>query len=637
MCGIAGLLNLDFQPVDAGQLQQMNDIQIHRGPDAGDTYIAGPLGLAHRRLSIIDIASGQQPLVNVENNAVIVFNGEIYNFASLREELIGLGAGFRTHSDTEVILQAWKVWGKACVKRLRGMFAFAIWDKNSEQLFIARDRLGIKPLYYSLINGRQLAFASELKALQCLPQLDRQLDARAIADYFTFGYIPDPKSILAGVHKLPPGHTLLLERGQTQPTIEQYWDASFADPFQVRDQRQLDEELIERLREAVGIRLISEVPIGAFLSGGVDSSAVVALMAGLMQQPVNTCSIGFDVPSFNETEFARQVAERYQTNHQEHQVAVDDFGLLDTLSGLYDEPYADSSAIPTYRVCEQAKKRVTVCLSGDGGDELFAGYRRYRWHLLEERIRGLVPSAIRQPVFGLLGNYYPKLDRAPRYLRAKSTFQALQREALAAYLHSVSFTPEPVFKQLFTPEFNKRLNGYRPLEVFEGYQQQFDGDDPLSLIQYLDMKTYLPGDILTKVDRASMAHSLEVRVPLLDHEFLGWANRIPAHLKLHRREGKHIFKRALEPHLPRNVLYRPKMGFGVPVARWIRGPLADTLRQRILRGHLQTLGIFNQKTLERLADEHIRGTSDHSVTLWALLMFEASIRRSMTGDQVAAA
>jgi asparagine synthase (glutamine-hydrolysing) len=637
MCGIAGLLNLDRQPVDAGLLQRMNDIQTHRGPDAGGTHVAGHLGLAHRRLSIIDIASGQQPLVNAEQSAVIVFNGEIYNFATLREELKGLGFGFRTRSDTEVILQAWKAWGKACVKRLRGMFAFAVWDFDSEQLFLARDRLGIKPLYYSLINGRQLAFASELKGLQCLPQLDRQFDDRAIADFFTFGYIPDPKSIYAGTHKLPPGHTLLLERGQTQPAIEQYWDASFADPVQIRDQRQLQGELIERLREAVQIRLVSEVPIGAFLSGGVDSSAVVALMAGLMERPVNTCSIGFDVPSFNETEFAEMVARRYGTNHRVQTVAVDDFGLLDTLANLYDEPYADSSAIPTYRVCEQARKQVTVCLSGDGGDELFAGYRRYRWHMLEERIRGLVPAAIRKPVFDLLGNYYPKLDWAPRYLRAKSTFQALQREALAAYLHTVSFTPEQVLRQLFTPEFNRRLNGYRPLTVFESHQQQFDGDDPLSLIQYLDMKTYLPGDILTKVDRASMAHGLEVRVPILDHEFLGWANRIPSDLKLCGREGKSLFKKSLEPHLPDNVLYRPKKGFGVPIARWMRGPLADTLRQRLLRGHLQALGIFNHRTLERLADEHIRGTSDHSVTLWALLMFESSIRRSLSGNQEAAA
>lgn len=638
MCGIAGLFDPSGQTqVDPGLLTQMNEIQTHRGPDAGDTYISGALGLAHRRLSIIDIAAGQQPLINAEGNAVIIFNGEVYNFAALREELKELGLRFNTHSDTEVILQAWRAWGKECVKRLRGMFAFAIWDMQTQELFIARDRLGIKPLYYSFIRGTQLAFSSELKALQCIPDLNRELDDRAIVDYFTFGYIPDPRSIYAGVHKLPPGHTLLLQKGRTAPVIDQYWDPSFANSLNINSEQQLQGELVERLREAVDIRMLSEVPIGAFLSGGVDSSAIVAMMAGLSEQPVNTCSIGFDVPSFNETEFAELVAKRYHTNHSVNSVAINDFDLIDTLSTLYDEPYADSSAIPTYRVCQQAKKRVTVCLSGDGGDELFAGYRRHRWHMLEERIRSKVPAAIRKPVFNFLGNHYPKLDWAPKFVRAKSTFQALQRDALAAYLHTVSFTPESIIKRLFTPAFQKRLDGYSPMEVFEGHQQRFDGDDPLALIQYLDMKTYLPGDILTKVDRASMAHSLEVRVPLIDHEFLDWANRIPAEFKLKQREGKYIFKKALEPHLPAEVLYRPKMGFAVPIARWLRGPLKDTLKKRLLEGNLQALGIFNQDTLERLTDEHIRGVGEHSAALWALLMFEASIKHSMMGLQEAAA
>lgn len=637
MCGIAGLLNFDQQPIDQALLQRMNDVQLHRGPDAGDLYIKGPLGFAHRRLSIIDIASGQQPLLNVEQNAVIVFNGEIYNFKAIRDELQALGYQFHTHSDTEVILQAWKAWGKGCVEKLRGMFAFAIWDMQSETLFLARDRLGIKPLYYSLINGQQFAFSSELKSLQCIPQLNRNLDDRAIADYFTFGYIPDPKSIYAGVSKLPPGHTLTLHRGSKEPVIEQYWDPSFATTLDVSDEVALQRELIERLTEAVDIRLISEVPIGAFLSGGVDSSAIVALMAGVMNDPVNTCSIGFDTPSFNETEFAELVAQRYHTNHQTRTVAVDDFDLLDSLAGMYDEPFADSSAIPTYRVCQLAKERVTVCLSGDGGDELFAGYRRHRWHMLEERIRSMVPSSLRKPVFNTLGNYYPKLDWAPKYLRAKSTFQALQRDALNAYLHTMSIIPEQVHSKLFTEEFDRRLQGYRPLDVFAEHQRNFDGDDPLSMIQYLDMKTYLPADILTKVDRASMAHSLEVRVPIIDHKFMEWSNQIPSHLKLQGREGKSIFKKALESHLPNDVLYRDKMGFGVPISRWLRGPLQERLKSRVLDGHLQPLGIFNQKTLERLVSEHIRGTGEHSAALWSLLMFESCLSNTLEPSRVDAA
>ncbi|WP_207061006.1 XrtA/PEP-CTERM system amidotransferase [Motiliproteus sp. SC1-56] len=628
MCGIAGMRNFEPAPVDAQLLHQMNDTLFHRGPDEGNVFQEGPVGLAHRRLSIIDIASGQQPLVNADNDAVIVFNGEVYNFASLRRELEALGHRFNTRSDTEVILQAWRAWGPDSVKRLRGMFAYAIWDRKDETLFIARDRLGIKPLYYTLLGGSQFAFASELKALHCLPGLDRTLDERAIADYFTFGYIPDPKTIYSSVRKLAPGHTLLLKAGSNAPEIKPYWNPSFAGTFAQPDTQALQEELIGRLREAIDIRLVSEVPIGAFLSGGVDSSATVALMAGLMDKPVNTCSIGFDVPSFNETEFARQVSQRYATDHQEQIVASDDFELIDQLAGLYDEPFADSSAIPTYRVCQVAKQRVTVCLSGDGGDEVFAGYRRHRWHMLEERVRRMVPAPIRQPVFNLLGNYYPKLDWAPKFLRAKSTFQALQRDAMNAYLHTMSVIPEQIHRNLFTPSFNKRLDGYRPVDIFAEHMQQFDGQDPLSLIQYLDMKTYLPGDILTKVDRASMAHSLEVRVPLLDHEFLGWSNRIPADLKLKGREGKHIFKKALEPHLPHDVLYRDKMGFGVPIAKWFRGPLKERLRSRVLDGALQPLAIFDQKTLERLVDEHIRGTGEHSAALWALMMFEASMRKS---------
>ena len=629
MCGIAGMFNLDGQePASRNLLERMNQVQSHRGPDEGAVWLEQGVGLAHRRLAIIDISSGQQPLVSRDGQAVIVFNGEIYNFLLLRQELGELGHQFTTHSDTEVILAAYAQWGEACVEHLRGMFAFAIWDLSRQQLFLARDRLGIKPLYYSLVNGQSLIFGSELKALMQHPQLDRRLDESAIEDYFAFGYIPDPKSIYAGVAKLAPGHTLLIRQGDSRLQLRQYWDASFANPHQ--DSREtLQQELLERLREAVDVRLMAEVPLGAFLSGGVDSSAVVAMMAGLQDKPVNTCSIGFDVRDFNETEYARSVAEHYRTEHQERVVASDDFELLGQLSGLYDEPFADSSAIPTYRVCELARERVIVCLSGDGGDELFAGYRRHRWHMNEEKIRQMLPASLRAGVFGTLGRWYPKLDWAPKFLRAKTTFQALARDSIQAYLHSVSVVAEPLRRQLFNPAFQQRLQGYRADQVFADHAANFDGEDPLSLVQYLDMKTYLPGDILTKVDRASMAHSLEVRVPLLDHPLLEWANRIPAAMKLEGGQGKMIFKQSLTGHLSEEVLYRDKMGFAVPLSAWFRGPLKDRLRRRLLNGALRELDIFDMTFVERLVEGHISGLAEHSAVLWSLMMFEAFVAREL--------
>ena len=606
----------------------MNQIQFHRGPDEGSIFIDGCIGLAHRRLSIIDISTGQQPLFNTERSVAIVFNGEIYNFQSLRDELAALGFAFHTHSDTEVIVQAYCAWGDTCVERLRGMFAFAIWDFKRQRLLVARDRLGIKPVYYAQLDDGQFLFGSELKVLEQHPGLRRDMDLLAVEDYFAFGYIPEPRTIYSQVHKLEPGHRLVIDTSDRKPHVSRYWQVSFADLL-TQSEDDLREEMITRLKEAVDIRLIAEVPLGAFLSGGVDSSAIVALMAEIQgDKPVNTCSIGFDVKNFNETEFAQLVVDRYHTNHQVEVVSSDDFDLIDKLSVLYDEPYADSSAIPTYRVCELARKRVTVCLSGDGGDELFAGYRRHKWHMFEEKIRGMVPLGLRKPVFKILGDYYPKLDWAPRVLRAKSTFQALQGDTLAAYQHTVSFIPDYRRDRLYSERFKRDLGGYHAVEVFRRHAEDFDGDDALSLIQFLDMKTYLPGDILTKVDRASMAHSLEVRVPIIDHVFLGWANRIPSKYKLENGNGKAIFKRALESRLPNDVLYRDKMGFGVPLDKWYRGPLKDKLRERVLRGRMMESGLFNPAALTDMVEGHINGTQQNGQMLWTLMMFEAFLQRT---------
>ncbi len=625
MCGIAGLFDITgHQAFDRGLLREMNQTQFHRGPDEGGDFVEPGIALAHRRLSIIDLSSGQQPMHSADGAVSLVYNGEIYNFGELAAELKGLGYPFRTRCDTEVILYAWQEWGQACVERFRGMFAFAIYDARRQCVFLARDRLGIKPLFYSLLHDGVVAFGSELKVLKAHPKLPRSLEPRAVEDYFALGYIPEPRTIYRGVYKLRPGHTLLLERGKSMPEQREYWDVPF-EPVATGSEADLCEELFARMREAVDIRLVSEVPLGAFLSGGVDSSAVVAAMAQLQSDPVNTCAIGFDVPQFNETDFARQVADRYGTNHLERVVASDDFDLLDTLAALYDEPYADSSAIPTYRVCQLARERVTVALSGDGGDEHFAGYRRYRWHMNEQRMRNLLPLGIRKPVFGTLGRLYPKLDWAPRIFRAKTTFESIGRNAVEAYLHSVSLTSDIQRNLMFSDAMQRELQGYRAVETFEHYARRCPADDPLSLIQYLDMKTYLVGDILTKVDRASMAHSLEVRVPLLDHKFIEWVSGLPVNMKLRGQEGKYILKKALEPHLPHDVLYRPKMGFGVPLGKWFRGPLKRRIRESLLEGNLAQSGMFRQSYLEQLVNDHQSGLREYSAPLWALMMFQASM------------
>ncbi len=630
MCGITGIFDTrGTRPVSAAVLQRMNDSQQHRGPDEGSVHIEPGLGLGHRRLSIIDIATGQQPLFNEDGSVVIVFNGEIYNFQELIPELQAAGHRFHTKSDTEVIVHAWEQWGEDCVKRLRGMFAFVLWDRNRQTLFMARDRLGVKPLYYALLDDGTLLFGSELKSLLAYQGtgggMRRDIDPLAIEEYFALGYVAEPRCIFRQAKKLAPGCSLCIRRGQPLPQPKEYWDLHFTlgNPSSADD---ACAELVERLRESVKLRLISEVPLGAFLSGGVDSSAVVAMMAGLSDGPVNTCSIAFDDPQFNESEFAQTVATRYRTHHRVETVRSDDFDLIDTLARLYDEPYADSSAIPTYRVCQLARKHVTVALSGDGGDESFGGYRRYRMHLMEERMRAALPAAIRQPLFGLLGRVYPKADWAPRVLRAKTTFEGMGRTAVEAYFHSVSILRGPMREQLFSAALQRDLAGYGAQEVFDYHAGRAGTDDPLALIQYLDLKTYLVGDINTKVDRASMAHSLEVREPLMDHKLVEWLATLPSSLKVRGSEGKFLLKKAMEPLLPNEVLYRPKMGFSVPLARWFRGPLKQRVCDAVLGERLASTGWFERGYLQHLVDAHQNGSRDYSAPLWTLLMFEAFLR-----------
>lgn len=627
MCGIVGLMDLEGKrEVDRLLLERMNETQSHRGPDGAGIYVEPGVGFGHRRLAIIDLEGGAQPLSTPDGQVTVTYNGEIYNFQELRLELEELGYRFRTRCDTEVILYAWRAWGPRCVERFRGMFAFGLWDRERKALFLARDRLGIKPLYYAKLEDGWFAFASELKALKLHPHLPRRIDPQALEDYFAYGYIPDPRTIYRTTHKLPPGHYLLVHRGEANLTPVCYWDVRF-DPQPFTSEAEVAKGLIERLREAVKVRLIADVPLGAFLSGGVDSSAVVAMMASLMDEPVDACSISFGDPAFNETEYAKEVARRCGARHRIQQVDPEDFALIDQLSGLYDEPYADSSALPTYRVCELARKQVTVALSGDGGDENLAGYRRYLWHVYEEKLRSLVPAAIRRPLFGILGQIWPKLDWAPKFLRAKSTLEALARDSLEGYFHSVSVIGDGLRRHLYSEAFKRELQGYHAIEVLRHHIENAP-DDPLSRVQYLDLKTYLPGDILTKVDRASMAHALEVRVPILDHPLVEWLATVPPQYKLRGREGKYIFKKALEPYLPESVLYRPKMGFAVPLAAWFRGPLRDKVKAALLGERMLDSGWFDPMVLRTMVDQHQAGLRDFSAPIWSLLMFESFLRQA---------
>lgn len=627
MCGLAGIVSRNGDMANEKILIAMRDAQRHRGPDEAGVYLGKGVGLGHRRLSIIDLSHGQQPMVDEAAGLALVYNGELYNFEALKAELEKQGLVFTSRCDTEVLLRAWQYWGEKSLDRLRGMFAFAAWDMRAQRIFLARDQLGIKPLYYGFARTGDLVFASELKGLLAHPDVARTVDSQALEDYMALGYVPDPKCIYRGIFKLPPGHWLSWSAGEPAPTAKQYWDI----PFKVDDGTKLD-DAIGRLRglldDAVASQMIADVPLGAFLSGGVDSSAVVASMSRVVRDPVNTCSIGFDHAAFDETHYARKVSEHLGTRHFEERVGSDDHDLLDTLAGLYDEPFADDSALPTYRVCQLARRHVTVALSGDGGDENFAGYRRYRLHAAESRVRAGVPFALRKPLFGLLGRAYPKADWAPRFLRARTTFQALALDDVDAYFRSVSTTSDTLRDALYSSGFKRELQGYTSLELFRLHAGRAPTAHPLSLAQYLEFKTSLPGDMLTKVDRASMAHSLEVRVPLLDHRLVAWASSLPPELKLKNGTGKYLFKKMLEPDLPRDVLYRTKMGFSVPLAAWLRGPLAPRVRRALLCGSVAECGYFEHSALERLLQQHASNRRDHSTTLWKLLTLDAFLRRT---------
>ena len=628
MCGITGIIDLrGNRAPDERLLRAMNARLHHRGPDGDGFHLAPGVGLGHRRLSIIDLEGGKQPLYNEDHSVVVTFNGEIFNFMEVEAELVRRGHAFRTRSDTEVIVHAWEEWGVDCLRHFNGMFAFALWDERAGTLFMARDRLGVKPLFYAEVDG-QVILASELKAVLLHPGVSRRIDPQAVEDYFAFGYVPDPKTIYSAVRKLEPGACICVRRGERIRPVR-YWDVPLAgERSPGTGPEQYEAQLRERLQAAVGRRLVSDVPLGAFLSGGIDSSAVVAMMREIGAGPILTCSIGFREPRYDESRYARMVAEAKGTDHKAEVVEAGDYSLLGKLVDIYDEPYADSSAIPTYRVCELARRHVTVALSGDGGDEDFIGYRRYKLFAMEERLRRRLPPGLRRAIFGPLGRLYPKLDWAPRVFRGKTTFQALARSSVDAYFHGVSICADEMRDLLFSRDFRRELGGYRAGQVFHDHLAGKQFSDPLAMVQYLDYKTYLPGDILTKVDRASMAHSLEVRTPFLDYEFVEWAASLPSSVKLRGQEGKHVLKRALEPLLPHEVLYRPKMGFAVPIDLWFRGSLKTHIADVVRGERLAGCGLFDPAMLDRIVVDHQSGRRDYSATLWALLMFDGFLQNA---------
>ena len=521
-------------------------------------------------------------MLSADGRAVIAFNGEIYNFRELRRELEADGAQFRTQGDTEVILAAWQRWGVDCLERLHGMFVIALYDLDKRQLLLARDRFGVKPLYLARLSDGSLAFASELKGLLAHPLLRRTVDPTAIDAYLTWGYVPDTKSILSGVEKLPAAHFMLMEHGRPIDPAKRWWDIDFT-KREKGSEADLSAQLVHLLRDAVQSRMVSDVPLGAFLSGGVDSSSVVALMSEASAEPVRTCSIGFDVAGVDETSYAKRVAEKFGTTHDARTVGQDDFEAIDRIASMFDEPFADASALPTWRVCQRAREKVTVALSGDGADEAFAGYRRQVFHHHEERVRSWLPSGLRSPVFGTLGKLWPKADWAPRPLRAKSTFLALSESGEEGYARGLSVVVPGIRTSIYAAGFARELAGYRAEDELIEIMRNAPARSGLDRAQYVDLTFWMPGDILTKVDRTSMSVSLEAREPLLDHRLVEFAARLPEKMRVRGSTGKFLLKKCMERYLPQDILYRSKQGFVTPIAQWFRGPSQARERSLVIQ------------------------------------------------------
>jgi asparagine synthase (glutamine-hydrolysing) len=620
VCGISGIFNYgDLAPVDGSALRRMAASLVHRGPDDSGFLEDGPCGFGVRRLAVIDLQTGHQPILSEDGTRAVILNGEIYNYADLRASSIAAGRRFLTQSDTEIVLAAYERQSLDCPTLLRGMFAFAIWDRNERRLFLARDRVGVKPLYY-LDDGRRLIFGSEIKAILAAGGVCREIDEQATADYFALRYIPAQKTIFKAIRKLPPGCWMRVEAGKT-PHIRRYWDLRFA-PDEGTPEVTWIERLRERLDDAVRVRMVADVPLGAFLSGGVDSSAMVGTMARLSRTAVPTYSIGFDEPAFDETCAARAVAKRYGCDHHEAIVHPDAVSALETLVWHFDEPFADSSAIPTYYVSKMARESVTVALSGDGGDENFGGYvGRYATERTRNRLRSLVPPGWRPMLFGKAAQLYPRAEWLPRPLRATTMLANLGLQPHEAFFNTMSLGCGRL-SRLLSQDFRNSLGDYSPATLFRDLMNASETTDPVSRAQYVDIKTFLADDILVKVDRASMAVGLEVREPMLDHLLMETAARIPSRLKLGHGEGKVIFKRAVEDRVPREILARPKHGFEIPLAAWLRGPIKEMAHAALFDTQGPADPMLDGSVIRDLWDRHQAGVADNAPHLWAVLVFK---------------
>jgi len=615
MCGIAGIVSAaSGDEIDAEVIHRMCQAIVHRGPDDEGLFVKQGTGLGMRRLSIIDLSGGHQPVFNEDRSVWIVFNGEIYNFPDLREDLVKRGHHFSTHTDTEVIVHLYEEMGADCVSKLRGMFAFALYDERRRKLLLARDRLGKKPLHYAL-QGQRLLFGSEIKAILAVAPELATVDNRALLQYMYFGYVPDPLTAFTTIQKLPPGHLLEFEDGNID--VRQYWNLPQYGTHPPRSEEECLEEMEHRLAEAVRIRLISDVPLGALLSGGTDSSTVVALMARASSKPVKTFAIGFRDEDFNEAHYARIVAQKFGTDHHELIVEPNVLETVETLTRSVEEPFGDSSMLPTYFVSCMARKHVTVALSGDGGDEIFAGYDRYRIHLRRNAFER-VPNWARRLY---KSKVYPRLPGDVRKRKFSYNVALPWRER---YVDGISFVPS--FERempLLSDEFRAVLHEGNPQDVMYRYFEQAPAKDPVSQMLYVDTKTYMVADILTKVDRMSMAASLEVRVPILDHVFVEWATGLPADWKIRGGKQKYILRKLAERvGVPREVLYRPKQGFAMPLAHWMKHELKELIMTVLLDPRTLQRGYFESRAVRQLLDEHFHGSRDHSGRIWRLLMFE---------------
>ncbi len=619
MCGIAGFTQYHNDIADVpGVLGRMGEAIRHRGPDAGGEFITDSVALCHRRLSIIDLSeAGAQPMHSPSGRYVTVYNGEIYNFQELKKELLEDGITFRGSSDTEVLIALFEKHGPECISLLNGMFAIAIWDIQNKTLFLARDRLGKKPLYY-YNKGDRFLFGSEIKSILCAPDIDRTIRADAVKDFFFYQYVPDPKTIFESIQKLPPGHWMTIDKDGCQ--VHKYWDVSFANT-QTRTQEQVQGELFELLEDSVQTRMISDVPLGAFLSGGVDSSAVVGMMANNSESPVTTCAIGFNNKKFDEVIYAEKVAKQFNTSHHEFTVQEKVETNLVSIAAMFDEPFADPSFVPTYFVSQLARTMVTVALAGDGGDENFAGYSKYLNDKFENSLRSKVPKALRQPIVSPLSKL---LKRSPinQLRRGGSLLHSLSVDPATGFFLSNSFFRQDIWDRLVTGQFKKDTANYDAADITRDYYNAADTDDHLSRLLYTDIKSYLPGDILVKVDRMSMANSLETRAPILDYRVVEFAATIPSDMKIHKKEGKAVLKSTLEGFLTHETLYRKKMGFSVPLAQWLRVEIASIAEKYLLAPNSGLSNIFDANEIKSLWKQHQSGERDYSQELWSMLVFE---------------